>query len=264
MRRGKIIGVNNISKVQVVKESGQVDAHVLAVGLKASALLVIGAEKRSCYGALIAGGDRPRILTSRQCFTTARAQERIDTTLCDKTWVYFNFSLKGEELVERRCHQGTLYTSIQSDLAVFSLRQRLPDSHRPFRIWRGEIPVGQETFLLHYPYVLHDYSAPSRSVTYLPQQQKYFPILAVSADDCNVYGRPKHGVWSKIPFGLAHSCDMTKGSNGAALVDFNSGQLLGIGWGGLQLVPTRRSSKVNLATSAEHLLVFLGRASSGE
>ena len=46
---------------------------------------------------------------------------------------------------------------------------------------------------------------------------------------------------------------MTKGSSGAALIDFTSGKLLGVSWGGLKLQVGKIIKKVNFAVSADFL-----------
>ena len=259
-RRGNIIGANEIVPVAVAQEARQVDAAVLSHSLGAAALLVtaMGGRYRHCFGSLLpAAGDqqRLRIVTNRHCFAAAR--EPLPASACARTRVYFNFSLPDTPLLERRCLRDSLRTHDSADLAIFTLQRELPSPHRPFTLWQGEIPVPREAFLLHYPHVIHSAAAPARSVSRLSGTRLYFPIMAVSADGCVIKGRPKRGLWRLVPFGTAHSCDMTKGSSGAALIDFDTGKLLGISWGGLKLQVGKITQKVNFAVSADLVRKFI-------
>ena len=259
-RRGNIIGDNEIVPVAVAREAGQVDAEVLQRSLGAAALLVtaVGSRYRHCFGSLLPaaeGEQLPRIITNRHCFATTR--EQLPTTACARTSVYFNFSQPDTTLLGRRCLRGSLRAHTSADLAIFTLRRELPPLHQPFTLWKGTIPAQREAFLLHYPHVIHSFSSPARSVNKLSGTRLYFPITAVSADGCIVKGRPKKGLWRLVPFGLAHSCDMTKGSSGAALIDFDTGKLLGVSWGGLKLQVGKITKKVNFAVSADFLRKFI-------
>ena len=259
-RRGNIVGINEIVPVAVARETGQVDAAVLARSLTATALLVttVGNRYKHCLGSLLPAarqGGKPRIITNRHCFAPPRAS--LPVSACARTSVYFNFSQPKTILIGRRCLPGSLRTHAGADLAIFTLKRALPPQHRPFTLWKGAIPPQREAFLLHYPHVIHSFASPARSVSRLPGTRRYFPITAVSADGCVVRGRPKKGLWRLIPFGMAHSCDMTKGSSGAALIDFTSGKLLGVSWGGLKLQVGKITKKVNFAVSADFLAKFI-------
>ena len=259
-RRGNIIGINEIVPVAVAREAGQVDAALLTRSLGAAALLVtvVGSKYRHCFGSLlpaVEGEQQPRIITNRHCFAAAR--EQLPASACARTSVYFNFSQPDAPLLGRGCLRGSLRTHDSADLAIFTLRHELPPQHRPFTLWKGVIPAQREAFLLHYPHVIHNFSSPARSVSQLPGTRRYFPITAVSADGCVVKGRPEKGLWRLVPFGMAHSCDMTKGSSGAALIDFETGKLLGISWGGLRLQIGKITKKVNFAVSADFLRKFI-------
>ena len=259
-RRGNIIGANEIVPVAVAREAGQVDTAVLTHSLSAAALLVTATEGRyrHCFGSLLPAADGTqllRIITNRHCFAAAR--EQLPASACTRTSAYFNFSQPDAPLLGRRCLHGSLRTHDSADLAIFTLRRELPPQHRPFTLWKGAIPVPREAFLLHYPHVIHNAASPARSVHRLLGTRLYFPIMAVSADGCVVKGRPKRGLWRLVPFGTAHSCDMTKGSSGAALIDFDTGKLLGISWGGLKLQVGKITKKVNFAVSADFVRKFI-------
>ena len=259
-RRGNIIGVNEIAPVAVAREAGQVDAAILQRSISAAALLVtvVGKKYRHCFGSLLPaaeGETRPRIITNRHCFAATHAP--LPAKACARTSVYFNFSQPDAPLLGRRCALGSLRAHAGSDLAIFTLRRPLPPSQRPFVLWQGAVPAAREAFLLHYPHIIHDFASPARSVHLLTGTSHYFPITAVSADGCIVKGRPKRGLWRLVPFGMAHSCDMTKGSSGAALIDFQTGKLLGVSWGGLKLQVGKITKKINFAVSADFLRKFI-------
>ncbi len=259
-RHGNIIGINEIVPVAVAKEAGQVDAAVLRRSLNAAVLLVIATknEYKHCFGSLLPaakGEQQPRVVTNRHCFASARA--RLPATACAHTSAYFNFSQPETPLLGRRCARGSMRAHAGADLAIFKLQRKLPPSQQPLALWRGTIPPQREAFLLHYPHVIHNLAAPARSVQQLPGTTHYFPITAVSADGCVVQGRPKKGLWRLVPFGMTHSCDMTRGSSGAALLDFTTGKLLGVSWGGLKLQIGNITQKINFAISADFLRKFI-------
>ena len=276
--RGNIIGTNNVQPAMQMQLSGQVQTVVLEHSLSASALLVIGKQKKHCHGVLVANGKYPRIITSRKCF--AAADEKLDRNLCLHTHAYFNFSLPDRVLHERRCRTNSLIASRRYDLATFQLQKRLPPPHQAIPIWHGAIPRYREAFLLHYPHLIYNSFSPAHSVALLAAQNKYYPIAAVTATDCVTLGRPHSTAWKHIPFGMAHNCDMTKGSLGGALIDRHSGHLLGLAWGGMTVqsygqplgkrrshllglpwwgtTPQRhhRAQPINLALSAPYLRAF--------
>ena len=259
-RHGNIIGINEIVPVAVARESGQVQDTILTRSLSATALLVTVVNNRyvHCLGSLLPAaqhGQNPRIITNRHCFANARTP--LTAMACTRTSVYFNFSQPHTPLIGRRCLPGSLRAHVAADLAIFTLQRQLPPHHRPFKLWKGSVPAAREAFLLHYPHVIHSFAAPARSVSKLPGTRLYFPITAVSADGCVVKGRPRKGLWRLIPFGMVHSCDMTKGSSGAALIDFQTGQLLGVSWGGLSLRVGKVTKKINFAVSADLLQKFI-------
>lgn len=253
--QGNIIGVNDVQPATQLLTSGQMQATVLERSLSASAFLVIGKHKRHCHGMLVTNGKYPRVLTSRRCF--AAASEKLDRNLCLHTRVYFNFSLPDKTLQERRCRTNSLIASRRYDLATFQLHKRLPPQHRAIPIWHGTIPKYREAFLLHHPHLIYNSFSPTRSVALLTAQSKYYPIAAITATDCSIIGRPRAANWQNVPFGLAHNCDMTKGSLGGALIDLHSGHLLGLAWGGITPKTRRRAQPINLALSAPYLRIFM-------
>lgn len=259
-RHGNIIGANEIVPVGFALEAGQVHAEIMHRSLAAAALLVTVVDNKylHCFGSLLPAareGSNPRIITNRHCFTKSR--QELPTSACARTTVYFNFSQPDTELLGRKCQRGSLRVHVGADLAIFTLHRKLPPQHRPFVLWEGKVPPQREAFLLHYPHVIHNFASPARSVEHLPGTRSYFPITAVSADGCVIKGRPERGLWRLIPFGMAHSCDMTKGSSGAALVDFETGKLLGVSWGGLKLQVADITRKINFAVSADFLRKFI-------
>ena len=261
-RAGNIIDENDIVPVSVALESGQVSEQILNRSLRAVAL-VVTADKH-CIGSLVRGsrtkGKRKRnnlrIITNQHCFV-ADGRRELHQGVCATTRVYFNFAQAEKPLSLNGCKQGSLRSHFASDLVIFTLNKKLASIHRPFVLWGGQVPAGREAFLLHYPNVIHNLSSPGRSVALLPSVRKYFPILAVSSEGCEVMGRPQQGLWSKLPFGMAHSCDMTKGSDGAALIDLQTGRLLGISWGGLKIKLGEITQKINFSTSADFLRRFM-------
>ena len=266
-RAGNIIDENDIVPPAVALESGQVPAKILNRSLQAVALVVTAG--RHCIGSLVRGSrtkgkrNNLRIITNQHCFA-ADGRREFYRRACTTTRVYFNFAQAEKSLSANRCKRGSLRSHFASDLAIFTLSKKLVSTHRPFVLWKGRVPAGREAFLLHYPNVIHSFASPGQSVAFLPALERYFPILAVSSEGCEVMGRPQRGLWSKLPFGMAHSCDMTKGSDGAVLIDLQTGRLLGISWGGLKIQLGEITQKVNFATSADFLQRFmLGKPLAG-
>ena len=90
---------------------------------------------RFCSGVLIAGkGDLLRVLTTQHCFRQTSAEETADIILdaCANTVVYFDTNNKQEgkdgvvPKLERTCKRGSLRTSFEGDIAVFTLSAALP------------------------------------------------------------------------------------------------------------------------------------------
>ena len=204
---------------------------------------------------LITNEKYPRIITSRRCFVDV--DQQLNHNLCLHTRAYFNFSLPGRVMRERRCRTNSLIASRRYDLATFQLQKRLPPPHQAIPIWHGAIPRYRDAFLLHHPHLIYNSFSPTRSVALLAAQNKYYPIAAISAADCSTLGRPRAAAWANIPFGIAHSCDMTKGSLGGALIDLHSGHLLGLAWRGMTPKLGHRAQPINLALSAPYLRTFM-------
>ncbi|MDE3269084.1 MAG: hypothetical protein OYH77_02240 [Pseudomonadota bacterium] len=268
--RGNIIGTNNVQPAAKIQSSGQMRPVVFERSIAASAFLVIGKQKKHCHGVLITNGKYPRVITSRRCF--AEAGQTLDRSLCLHTRAYFNFSLPGRALHDRRCRTNSLIASRRYDLATFQLHAPLPPSHQALPIWHGAIPKYRDAFLLHYPHLIYNSFSPTHSVALLTAQSKYYPVAAITASDCTILGRPRSLAWADVPFGLAHNCDMTKGSLGGALIDLHSGHLLGLAWGGMTkheprgfrrlLVwsrPKPHVQQINLALSAPYLRIFMNQ-----
>ena len=113
-----------------------------------------------CSGVLVAGeGDLPRVLTKRPCLIKHDDDETPDLIrdTCANTVVYFDKHVipRGKGIVpklERTCKRGSLRTSFEGGLAVFTLSEVLPSGYPGIEIWdEDELPLGRHAFMVHYP-----------------------------------------------------------------------------------------------------------------
>ena len=62
-----------------------------------------------------------------------------------------------------------------------------------------------------------------------------------------------------LGFSIRHTCDQIDGSSGSALISREGGLLLGVNWGGIEMVEpgSDAPTKINVATSMNNVRVFL-------
>ena len=244
--RGYIIGpTNDIERLNSADMTAiEIPETVLEDATRASVLAVTAmndGKQKFCSGSLIAGrdaGDLPRIVTNHHCFAkkvknTNRSLPEIVPEACEKTSVYFDFSI-AEEPVTRKCKSGSLVTNYFADFAMFTIDEELPEEYQPFAIWEGEVPANRKSFLIHHPSAKESKQG-RESEQILKDTGTYFPKKAITVNNCRVLGRFEEDFWHlnpNLPFGLRHTCDLVHGSSGSGLIDIETGQLLGVNWGG--------------------------------
>ena len=244
-----------------------IDAEVLAKAIKASVLVITeGGGRKYCSGSLIGGrkaGGLPRIVTSQHCFAMQSYDRSYMPTLipeaCVLTTVYFDFSTASEPLT-RKCKSGSLVTNYDADLAMFSIDAALPADYQPFKIWSsGEVPPNRRAFIIHHPSAKESGQG-EESKQKLKSIDAYFPKKAITVNDCRVLGWFEESSWHynhNLPFSLRHTCDLVRGSAGSGLIDVETGQLLGVNWGGIAINLDEVKSKDNAASAAEFLREFV-------
>lgn len=268
---GYIIGPTNdiVRLSDADANSIEIPKDVLEKAVRASILTVTNlssGKQKYCSGSLIAGkhaGDLPRIVTNHHCFAkkiknTDRSSPEIIPEACAETSVYFDFSVSEEPLV-RRCKRGSLITNFAADLAMFSIDEELPDDYEPLNVWDGEVPANRSSFIIHHPSA-EESGQGQESEQVLKELGAYFPKKAITVDNCRVLGRFEEDFWhlnNNLPFGLRHTCDLVQGSSGSGLIDVESGELLGVNWGGITLTINKVSRKDNVASSATYLSEFI-------
>jgi len=215
-----------------------------------------------CSGTLIAGakdGDNERILTNHHCFAVTDANDKATADLlpeaCTETHVYFGF-LQGHisDVVELGCQADSLHTSFDGDVAVFTLDQNPPDGHKPIQLWTGDdAPEGRTALIVHYPDVDANLVVP-------PDGGAQLPTAAATLDNCKVVGNFPVNEWDldrTLAFSLRHTCDLIHGSSGSGLIDAETGQLLGVNWGGIKISYDDGERTDNVATKASFVAAFL-------
>ena len=268
---GYIIGpTNDIERLNNIDIATiEIPASVLENAKRASVLAVTvmrDNKQRFCSGSLIAGrnaGDLPRIITNHHCFAkkvknTNRSLPEIVPEACEKTSVYFDFSI-AEEPVARKCKSGSLVTNYFADFAIFTIDEELPPEYKPFAVWEGEVPANRKAFIIHHPSAKESKQG-RESEQILKETGTYFPKKAITVNNCQVLGRFEEDFWHlnpNLPFGLRHTCDLVHGSSGSGLIDVETGQLLGINWGGITLTINKVERKDNVASSAKYLQEFV-------
>ena len=230
-------------------------------------------ELKFCSGSLISIGGEPRILTNQHCFAKTASNDKdqnLDELLpqaCFETRVYFDFKQPVADAVVNRCQHGTLRTNYRADLAIFALEKPLPDGVRPLELWQGELKdlVGRKVFTIHHPG-----TEPSNTLL-LPDIKAPAPAKMITVRNCLYLGGFSMETWDDrggIPYQVRHTCDLLDGSSGSGLIDLQSGKLLGVNIGSVEMqvitsskgkpeVVNQTKYTYNVATLAEFVRHFL-------
>lgn len=276
---GVIIGKNDIMLLSEVR-GDQIAQEVLETAVKASVLVVTVLLDEDngksnlifCSGSLISAAEKtknPRIVTNHHCLSERMADGKmLDKLLpeaCEQTLVYFNFSTAKEILV-RKCQPGSLRSSWDIDLAVFTLDTPMPEEHRPLQIWEGSVPQRLKVFVVHHPNTttqnkqtlpyLNTLEAIDEGVTI----NALAPIKMITINDCLIIGGFSKDLWAqdpRYPYTMLHTCDLLSGSSGSGLLDLKSGKLLAVNWGSIPPSPDTDGDDYNFASSAEFLQKFI-------
>ena len=216
-----------------------------------------------CSGTLIQGdtADAPkRVLTNHHCFAQGEnedgtAKAELMPEACHQTYVYFGLSSYHEfKSMRISCKPGTLKTSYDADVAVFSLSQEPPAPYVPLELWDGPTdPGSREAVIVHYPNV-------KSSLVTAPGSDAKLPSASVTRNDCRVIGRFEIGTWDldkTLPFGLRHTCDIIEGSSGSGLIDVETHKILGVDWGGVKIRFANDLRTDNVATMARYVREWL-------
>ena len=295
---GLVIGENDIERVADVDPDTLPVAREIfdAASLSAPMLIVLhdAEEKRltvaNCSGLLVEGeGSLPRVLTNRHCFLGPKEQ-KVSPATCARTFVYFDkVGTKQQSAhipkIERKCKSGSLRTSLEGDLAVFTLNASLPPNYAYAKIWEdNKISVSHSAFAIHYPddpkagvgkvkiTGQFEIPLPASKIPALPKSltirncrlQRRAPFEQKFVKKLIALGFPKDLAVSlpyKAPYAMLHACDLTGGSSGAALYDVKTGKVLALHFGMVAFIVSQSGREAifagNAATQAMHVRQFL-------
>ena len=255
-----IIGPNDIKNL--TEETKQkvptqiVQAEVLLATRLASK------KTKFCSGTLVdseAAGAPLRILTNHHCFAETDADGKALKVLlreaCTETKVYFGFESSPSSVAfESACVPGSLRTDFNGDLAVFQLTIRPPETHQPLKFFSGpDYGIGRRGLIVHHPDIEANAKQP-------PDGGVRLPTASVTLDDCKVIGLFEASEWDldrTLPYSFRHSCDLIHGSSGSALIDAETGTILGVNWGGIKISQGSETRTENVATRADYAAAFL-------
>lgn len=236
----------------------------LAVNAAVLVATKVGDQRvKFCSGTLIAGetdADPWRVLTNHHCFSEVDAKGKSTSVLlsdaCTSTTVYFGFTTQSADAAfATSCRRGSLRTNFEGDLAVFELQKQPPDPFRPLELWqRGdEAAVGRTALVIHYPDIEERKAAPAG-------ERMRLPTAAVTVDDCKVEGPFSVEEWDldrSLAFSVKHTCDLIHGSSGSGLIDAETGEILGVNWGGIRISYPDGIRTNNTATRISFVRAFL-------
>jgi hypothetical protein len=251
------------SDIQSLSDSSR--ENVPQEAMKADVLLATKLASRKtkfCSGSLIdpqTPGGPMRILTNHHCFAVAdengKAQKNLLTEACVATKVYFGFEVsKPDAAFEASCVPGSLRTDYNGDLAVFSISAELPAKYQPLKFYSGpNHGIDRSAIIVHHPDI-EEYSRvpPGGSVR--------LPTAAITKNDCKVLGLFDTSEWEldrTLPYSLRHTCDLIHGSSGSALVDRETGTIIGVNWGGIKISQGSETRVENVATRGDYALAFV-------
>lgn len=211
---------------------------------------------KTCSASLlnVGSGNPIFVLTNKHCFLSSEKNTAIYEELCRNTTLYLN-PLALKNVTKFSCAENTLRLSPVMDLAVFTVdsNENSPDPALRGLELKFDYRPGDETFLIHYPKT-------DRDEIYLEEARISVPAPALTSRDCRVIGDFAANLWVQEPdleYSLAHSCDMTFGSSGSALIDQKTLKIIGLNWGGIELNGGDESRFRNAAISSTHILSFL-------
>ncbi|MBP9708042.1 MAG: hypothetical protein KBD78_10375 [Oligoflexales bacterium] len=248
-----VIGENDIETIKSIDDlpKGVVEAAVfITVDNRGENSI------KTCSASLLNLGDENPIfvLTNKHCFLYSE-NNPTNAELCRNTTLYLNpLGLNG--LTELSCAENSLHLSPEMDLAVFAIKpdEALADSLALQGLeLKFDYKLGDETFLIHYPKT-------DKDEIYLDDARISVPAPALTNGDCRVIGDFAENLWVQEPqlkYSLSHSCDMTFGSSGSALIDRQSLKIIGINWGGVELNGDDQNRFRNAAITSTHIFSFL-------
>lgn len=216
-----------------------------------------------CTGSLIApesNQELPRVITNHHCFAeidqSGLATDKLMPEACSNTLAFIDFNFKtgykGEQIA---CATDSLRTSSELDLAVFTLSRKISRGLDPLTFFKGsEADIkAKSALIIHFPTQTASTVKSSVLGVELPQGS----ITEANCQAIGFFDEDEKALDPILKVGIRHTCDLVHGSSGSALIDRDSGTILGINWGGIKIQRGQELMEVNVATWAKYAEDFV-------
>ena len=208
------------------------------------------------------------LLSNHHCFAKKDDEGKISTNLvedyCQNINVIFGAykeSIESKEVLG--CKKDTFSSDIDMDLAVFELNKNPSPKFTPIEFSSKNMSESVvEAVVIHYPKVDANDPALEEKTFIDAELGVRAPYVQYTIENCSTQGKFPKSRWKldkSLGFSIRHTCDQIDGSSGSALISKDDGLLLGVNWGGIELVPPGKdeNTKTNVATSIENVEIFL-------
>lgn len=217
-------------------------------GINASVLIMLELNegRRFCSGFIFEKrSSEIAILSNHHCFSkygvAGAAELDLIQGACGRTKVFFN-AIQGTQgdLALAECVEGTLETDYRADIASFQARMitgTLPQEVTSLTIASPEsTDFSQEAYIIHYPI----------DVAHVLYEGTTVPGTTITESDCQIIGEyVATEEWESNPvlaMSFKHTCDLSQGSSGSALIAKGTHEVLGLNWGGVKTIKKHGSS----------------------
>lgn len=263
-RTGFVLGpTNDMLKLKPQNESAKIKSWFKSTVLISTELIHEG-KRKFCSGVLIGpeegdGEDELRVLSNFHCFAQTNEEGDVNREFlpeaCANTRVYFGFDQDSADSVQTvKCAEGTLIGDFTGDLSVFKLAESVPKGFKALEIWtEPEIPNNRKAAIIHHPDIKDRF-------TPISETNETLPAASITKDNCNTRGDFATDEWHldhTLPYSVKHTCDLVHGSSGSPLIDYESGKILGVNWGGIEIKYKDEKKKINAATKGFYINAFL-------
>ena len=149
------------------------------------------------------------------------------------------------------------------DLAVFELEKNPSEKYSPIEFSSDNLSLSQtDAYILHYPKISLDDEDLDEKTFFDTELQIRAPYAQYTFENCATKGQFAKEKWSldnSLAYSIQHTCDQIDGSSGSALISAEDSTLLGVNWGGIELMEPESNDPltINVATSINNVRVFL-------
>lgn len=225
-------------------------------GIQASVLIVVQLDegRRFCSGFIHEiRGSEIEVISNHHCFSlyedvAASSSYDLLEDACARTKVIFNATEGFEEnLASAQCIEGTLETDYRVDIASF--RAVSDDGELPENIESLSIALSDETDFSAQAYIIHH----PLDVAFVRYKNTALPGATITESDCQIIGEyVSREEWQSSPvlaMSFKHTCDLSKGSSGSALISKDTHEVIGLNWGGVKTLKKEGGSNKELDIS---------------